>query len=200
MFLSRAAVRTVLALLCAVVILVTLFLPWWKITIRGLGGPGDSIVVYPYTLRGERLKELVMDSGQYSGSMSRSREMTLHTIALASSAALCVVGAIIRGQMRGIPLAAAGLVVLVDAQAFVQRIARICEINYNVPPQGKTTVIMPIGAYDITTEFLSGLSVARAGAALALLVAALFLLVREKRAAAADTASAVAPPEAGPQV
>jgi hypothetical protein len=179
MFLRRSGVRTVLALLCGGVVVAALLSPWWQITIKA-GGPGESLTVYPYRLRGQRLMELLLDSGTYSGPSGRTRQMTLHTLALASGAALCGVGAILKGRKRGVALAAAGILVLADVYAFLQRIAGICATNYSVPAQGRVTVIMPIGPYDITTRFQSGLYVAIAGGVLALLAAAVLGIVREK--------------------
>lgn len=179
MFLRRSDVRAVLALLCCGILVVALLSPWWEVNIQG-GGEGESLTVYPYKLDGARLLESVLASGFYSGPVARSRQMTLHTLALASGAALCVVAAIIKGRKRGLVLAVAGILILADVYAFVQRIAGICAANFDVPLQGKTELWLPIATYHITTRYRPGLYLAITGGGLALLVALVFGVVRER--------------------
>jgi hypothetical protein len=179
MFLRRPAVRAFLALLCGGILVAALLSPWWEVNIQG-GGEGESLTVYPYKLDGARLLESVLASGFYSGPVARSRQMVLHTAALSSGAALCVVAAILRGRKRGVVLGAAGVLVLADVYAFVQRITGICAANFDVPPQGKTELWLPIATYHLTTRYRPGLYLAIAGGGLALLVAIVLGIVRER--------------------
>jgi len=179
MFLRRPAVRAFLALLCGALLVAALLSPWWEVNIQG-GGEGESLNVYPYKLDGARLLESVFGSGFYSGPVARSRQMTLHTIALASGAALCVVAAILKGRKPGVILAAAGILIVADVYAFIQRIAGICAANFDIPPQGKTELWLPIATYHLTTRYRPGLYLAMAGAGLALLVGIVLGIVRER--------------------
>lgn len=177
---KRPVVRMILGLLCGGLLVAAVLSPWWRITIASPAtGRSDSITAYPYTLRGQRLMDMVISSGEYLGPTQRTREMTAHTVALATGAALCFLGAILKGKKGIVALAAAGIIVLPDVFLFVRRIQDICETHYNMPMQGSATVVVGLGPFEVTTALLPGLYLAT-GAGILALISAFLSIVLEK--------------------
>jgi hypothetical protein len=180
---QRSGVRSILGLLCTALLVAAVLSPWWRITIATESG-SQSITAYPYTLRGERLLDLIRSSGEYLGPLRVSREMKLHTAALVTGALLCFLGAILRGRWAGLVLAASGLIVLLDVFKFYERMRELGETHYGFPVQGQFIITNGLGSFYLTNQLLTGFYLALLSGILALLSGVLLTLLRHRGASA----------------
>ena len=112
----------ILAVLAGCVMVVSMFYPWWSLTLQ-YSGQSD---VYPYIIRGPA-RELV--------GYRRSPQMTILTCILILTIVVCFVGSLLRGRKGRISLAAAGILALAAAGRFIMRMSGVAG-RFDMPVQG----------------------------------------------------------------
>ena len=125
-------------------IIASLLLPWWKIVISG----GAGSYVYPHTIVGKAAEMLGFERTIY---------MIILTLIIGTSAILSFMGGILR--RRGL-LAAAGIIMLLAATAFVWRMVNRCgqygeQYGVHLPVHG-TAFSELFGGLKIVTGFQMG--------------------------------------------
>lgn len=158
-----------LAILAACVLAGALLQPWW---ILEFGSSGPSRI-YPYTMRGP-IVELV--------GYRRTSQMVTASYALAASAALILVGSLLRGWKGRLPLAVAGSLILLMVWRFLVRIKDMAS-RFDMPIQGHGIAQTEggLGSLELTAVLGTGLYLAVGAGALCLFAALLHNWVRLPR-------------------
>jgi len=176
---KRNWLRAVLGIVGAGLVIATFFVPWWQISIDHIGQTG-RLDIYPYEIRSipKATMEMFVSAGGYMGPTVRSKEMIPHSITLAVCALVCLWAGLLKGRSSSRLFAVVGVVLLLDAAAFVYRIYKVVAFGVGFSGfkmQGAWTVHTPMNVYELQSTFLPGLYLAVAAGVFTLLLA---LLVR----------------------
>jgi hypothetical protein len=105
-------------------VLASILLPWWKITIDSTYNAG--FIVYPYIISG-RLPEPAYEWQAVKILLPPTTSaMVIFTISLVASGTFCLLGSFLRGKKGSILVGVSSIVVLLVAIMFRERIALQC--------------------------------------------------------------------------
>ena len=159
----------VLAILAGCVLIVGLLQPWWSVTLEGAGPTS----VYPYIMRGPITEVL---------GYRKTSQMVTATYALALAAVLILIGSLLWGWKGRLPLALAGILILLIVWRFLVRISDVAE-RFNMSIQGKGIAEYHGGlaTMEVSAQLAPGLYLAVAAGILCLLSSLLHNRVRLPR-------------------
>ena len=156
-----------LGILSGICMVVAMFIPWWSITLEGMG----TTELYPYLLDGP-LREVV--------GYKKSPQMELLSNVLIACIAICFVGSFLRTWLARLCLSLSGLVIMLASWRLVARVEQVAG-RFNVPIQGHGFAsYQGFALTEVWTQLHLGLYLILIGAGLALIAAILHNKIKIK--------------------